>query len=417
MSLILNKQQKTIINEIITMLNRGGYTNRLRDYQLFTTTVGGYAGTGKTTLICELRKEIYKNFPNLSVAFVTFTGKASSVLQEKMERFGVVYPGDYVGTIHRLIYQPEVKWDNTLKTHVIVGWKLKPEDEMLEDLIIIDEASMVSLDIWKDLIKFQKSIIAVGDHGQLPPIGNSFNLLKHSEFYLTEIHRQALNSPIIALSKFVREEGYVPFNKFFSKEVFKLSWDHPVCKSIWENKITFDEKLIILCGFNTTRAYLNDLVRERLGYKELVPYPNERIVCLVNNYSTKIMNGQIGTVLWVMPEDKNLCRITIDIETSQPIECMVSKKCFGEVTYTMYDRSKKSMRQREYANTKGLVNVDFFDYGYAMSVHKSQGSEWDKVILFEQRSQHWDDKYYARWLYTAITRSKEKLFIISDFYG
>lgn len=417
MSLNLSKEQKTIINEIITILRKGGYTSRLKNYQLFTTTVGGYAGTGKTTLICELRKEIYRNFPDLSVAFVTFTGKASSVLQDKMARFGAIYPNDYVGTIHRLIYQPEVKWDSILKTHVIVGWKLKDEDEMYEDLIIIDEASMVSLDIWKDLVKFQKSIVAVGDHGQLPPIGNSFNLLKDAEFYLTEIHRQALNSPVIALSKFVREEGYVPFNKFFSKEVFKLSWDHPMCKSIWENKLTFDEKIIVLCGFNTTRAYLNDMIRERLSYKETVPYPGERIVCLVNNHTTKIMNGQIGTVLWVMPEDKNLCRITIDIESSQPIECMVSKKCFGEVTYTMYDRTKKSMRQKEYAISKGLSTVDFFDYGYAMSVHKSQGSEWDKVVLFEQRSQHWDDRYYARWLYTAITRSKEKLFIISDFYG
>ena len=66
---------------------------------------------------------------------------------------------------------------------------------------------------------------------------------------------------------------------------------------------------------------------------------------------------------------------------------------------------------------KGLTPFGYFDFGYAMSVHKSQGAEWEKVILFEQRTQRWDDEYYARWLYTAVTRAKSKLFIISDFWA
>jgi len=75
-------------------------------------------------------------------------------------------------------------------------------------------------------------------------------------------------------------------------------------------------------------------------------------------------------------------------------------------------------RLDDYARKKGYNGgVDYFDYGYATSVHKSQGSEWDRVILFEQRTRHWDDDYYTRWLYTAITRAKEKLFIISDYWG
>ena len=413
----LTKQQREVLDEIISRLKIGGYGGSKSFRDPFVLTVGGYAGTGKTTLLCEVRNEIYKHFPKISVAFVTFTGKASSVLQSKLKSFNIEYPNDYVGTIHGLIYKAETKYDPKLKTFVITGWKLKEEDDVWYDLIIIDEASMVSKQLWKDIGTFHKPIIGVGDHGQLPPIGDQFNLLTTTDFQLTEIHRQALNSPIIYLSKLVREEGYIPFNKFFSKEVFKLSWRDDRCKNIWDNKVVFDEDLIVLCGFNTTRCYLNEQIRNKLSYRKKLPYPGERLVCLANNHNTKIMNGQIGTLQWVMPENHGLYRMTIEMGDSEYIECMVSNKCFGEVTYTMYDGTKLMKKQQQYAVSKGLTRVDFFDYGYAMSVHKSQGSEWDKVIVFEQRSKHWDDNMYARWLYTAVTRASKKLFIISDYYG
>jgi len=405
------------VEEIILKLHQSHHIHR--DYTFrdpFVLTVGGYAGTGKTTLLCELRKQINKNFPHLAVAFVTFTGKASSVLKEKLSKARIDYRNDYVGTIHGLIYEAETKYDKTLQTHVITGWKLKDIDSIYQDLIIIDEASMISEQIWEDLLKFDRAIIGVGDHGQLPPIGDKFSLLKNTDFQLTKIHRQALNSPIIYLSQLVRKQGYIPRNKFFSKEVFKLSWGDQRCQHIWNNKVNFDEDLITLCGFNVTRCELNDVIRKKLKFhRQQLPYPGERVVCLVNNHTTKIMNGQIGTVLWVMPEDIGLYRMTIDVSGST-IESMVSMKCFGEVTYTMYDDSKLRERQRKYAIRKKFPGVDFFDYGYAMSVHKSQGSEWKKVIVFEQRSRHWDDEMYMRWLYTAVTRASEKLFIISDYY-
>ena len=93
--------------------------------------------------------------------------------------------------------------------------------------------------------------------------------------------------------------------------------------------------------------------------------------------------------------------------------------CFGQVTYTMFNQRKDSdvNKLKKYAIKKGYTGVDYFDYGYVTSVHKSQGSEWERVVLFEQRTKYWDDQYYARWLYTAITRAKEKLFIISDYWG
>jgi exodeoxyribonuclease-5 len=385
----------------------------------FQVRVGGYAGTGKTTLLAHLRREIKKSFPKLYVAFVTYTGKASSVLKMKLEENNVLMPSDYVGTIHGLIYKPKVKWDRKLKTYVVVDWKLRDEDEMLYDIIIIDEGSMVSKDIWVDLQKMKRPIIVMGDHGQLPPIGDQFSLMTNTHFRLNNIHRQALNSPIIALSKFVRDNGYIPYNRIFSKDVFKLAWNHPKCKKIWDHKVTFDENLIVLCAFNATRNELNKKIRKKLGHKdENLPLPGERIVCLQNDHQRGIMNGQIANLLWIMPESYDLYRMTIDVDGyTDPLECTVSSKCFGEVTYTMYDKTKAWKKQYQYAIDKGIAPINYFDFGYAMSVHKSQGSEWDKVILFEQRTKHWDDEMYARWLYTGITRARDKLFIISDYWG
>ena len=154
-----------------------------------------------------------------------------------------------------------------------------------------------------------------------------------------------------------------------------------------------------------------------LVYKNATPYPGERIVCLKNNHDIKLMNGQIGTLLWLMPEEKDMYRLTIEVDGAfEPFECIAHMSTFGQVTYTTYNEDQTTKDARSYARDKGY-ELDYFDYGYCISVHKSQGSEWNKVILFEQRTQHWDDDYYKRWLYTGITRAKEKLMIVSDYWG
>jgi len=409
----LSTEQKNTISDILHRIGQCGYAWRRWDPDIFKTTIVGYAGTGKTTLIAELRKKMAADFPKISVAFLTFTGKASSVLKSKLVDAEALYENDYIGTIHGLIYKAETKWDPILKCYVITDWTRKDRDDIWPHIFIIDEASMVSKEIWRDLEYYEKTTISVGDTGQLPPIGSSFNLLENPDYKLNTIHRQALNSPIIKLSKFVREEGFIPENTFFSPEVFSLDWRSKHAKQIWDHKVDFDDDLIVLCAFNTTRANLNDQIRERLSFKETIPYPGEKVVCLQNNHYIKIMNGQIGKLLWLMPADKGLVRMTVEIDT-EIYECMVSKKCFGEVTYTMHDKTKRLNQQREYAADQGFPAVDFFDYGYSISVHKSQGSEWEKVIVFQQRTSRWDDEYYAKWLYTAVTRAREKLFIITN---
>ena len=417
-------QQEQVKNDIMDIIASSGVKNTASSIltsNAFISTIGGYAGTGKTHLIGQIRKEIKKNFFRMAVGFCTFTGKASSVLSSKLHDQQAMLYNDFVGTIHRMIYKPLTRWDKKLKAHVIVGWTLAEPGTIPYDLIIVDEASMVSKEIWRDLTSFGISIIAVGDHGQLGPVGDdSFNLMKKPDHELDEIRRQAKDSEIIKLSEIARKQGYIKANTIFSRDppVLRLPWNSPVCQDIWK-KLVFDENAMTLCGLNMTRNFINRMVREQKGYNLVAPYVGERVVCLKNNRDLGVMNGQTATVRWVMPEKyKNTFRMTFMLDGSQDFtEAFVDGKTFDQVTYTIFDDKERMKKLYKYAAKNKLNGVNHFDYGYCISVHKSQGSEWDKIVLFEQRNRYQDDEQYARWLYTGITRAKERLLLITNFYS
>jgi ATP-dependent exoDNAse (exonuclease V) alpha subunit len=148
------------------------------------SAVVGYAGTGKTFLISILRKEIFDNWKTKNVAFVSFTGKAIHVMRTKLNESKSFFQEDFCGTIHSFIYRPEMKYDKKTKKMIISKWIKKERDELrdLYDLIFVDEASMVSEMLWKDLSFYGIPMIAVGDHGQIPPVGDNFNLMSNPQF-------------------------------------------------------------------------------------------------------------------------------------------------------------------------------------------------------------------------------------------
>lgn len=368
--------------------------------------------THNTTLAANIRKTLHKE-KHISVAFCAFTGKASSVLHEKLKEEGAIYPQDSISTIHGLIYEPILDYDQTTRQKHVCGWR--KSRALAYDLIIVDEGSMVSSVIWDDILSYGIPIIVFGDHGQLPPVGDAFNLMEVPDFILTEIMRQSLDSQIIRLSMLVRNEGKIP-HKVFSPEVFKLSWRLPKCKELF-NSIKFDSDTIGLCGFNTTRKKLNSIIRRSMNFTMDLPYPSERVVCLRNNHNSKIFNGQLGTVMWSMPKEDGLLDMTIQSDNSDELcECLVHEMGFGDKTDSneMY-QEVKSEKYKKYVG--GFTRqIDLFDYGYVISVHKSQGSSFDRVVLFEQRSKYGDDEFYMKWLYTGVTRAVSKLFIISDYF-
>lgn len=372
--------------------------------------IGGYAGTGKTHLIPHLRNEIHTQIGSgYTVAFCAFTGKASSVLAARLRSADAMYDRDSVGTIHSLIYQPIYGMDPNGKK-VVIGWQRKYEIDC--DLIIIDEASMVNEEIWKDLNSYRVPIVAFGDHGQLPPVGADFHLMAKPRYVLNEIHRQALDNPIIRLSKIVRNNGAIPYG-VHSPGVFKISWHEKKAKEIFEST-DFDEDVIALCGMNKSRVLINNMVRKKFGFTASDPYPGERIICLRNNHNTKIMNGQLGTLIWLLSFSEDIYKVTVEMDDFDGLYSgLIHNCCFGVEKYN--DAMCKAEYKKNFKKIRGsgFDSMDIFDFGYSISVHRAQGSEWKKVILFEERSRYWDDEYYRRWLYTAVTRAKEKLFVVT----
>lgn len=386
----LSKDQDKALNQ---MLDFYASKNKDRDF----LTLGGYAGTGKTTLISELRKEIDTINPKAKIAFCAFTGKAVQVLKNKLVQNQAIYKKDEISTIHSLIYR-------TIEDErgAVLGWIKKELEEVDFDLIIVDEASMVDEKIWNDLKYYAIPIIAVGDHGQLPPISGNFNLMNSPEIKLENIHRQAEGNPIIQVSILARERGKIPHQKW-DKNVFKVPAyeGHEYFEDLFSS---YNSETLVLCNFNNTRLRLNQSIRNHLGFEGANPQKNDRVICLRNNHEKQIFNGMQGYIKYIKPKNELSYDVEIEMDGSSKLYTgLISKDQFNsETTLNNINKSYK---------TQGL---DLFDFGYALTVHKSQGSQAKKVILFEERNKHQSDDDFRRWLYTAVTRAEEKLIIFGN---
>lgn len=357
-------------------------------------TLGGYAGTGKTTLIAILRDELKKVDKDLKVAFASYTGKATRVLKIKLKEQDVILKGDSVSTIHSLIYSPIVN-----EKEEIIGWQTKDEIEC--NLIIIDEASMVDETIWDHLLSYEVPIIVVGDHGQLPPIKGNFNLMEEPELRLEEIHRQARKNPIIGLSIAAREHGLIHSGKY-SSLVRKFSLDDfDTQEAIGEMLLNYNPETLILCGYNSTRRKLNNHIRTALGFESENPEPGDRVICLRNNHKENIYNGMLGTIIRIKKKDTRWyeAEIVMDGEDKN-YQGLISVEQFNSETPMNFSEKRSQ-----------IMGGDLFDFGYALTVHKAQGSQSKRVILFEERFRQMSDDVWKRWLYTAVTRAEEELYI------
>ncbi len=382
----LTNEQKSIVDTLVEWFKKPNSQ---------FITLGGYAGTGKTTLISIFRKKLDEINSNYSVAFCSYTGKASRVLETKLKESKSKKPSDTVSTIHSLVYAPL-----TNDKDEIIGWERKKE--VKADLIIVDEASMIDSDIWNDLLSYKIPIIAVGDHGQLPPIKGNFNLMEKPQLKLEEIHRQAKDNPIIQLSELARKEGNIEIGKF-GVNIEKIDRTSDDANSrIVDILETSKNNSMILSGFNSTRVKLNKYMRTNHEYFEERPQIGERIICLRNNHEKQIYNGMLGNITSIEEDDEDSYFIQAEMDDGLKYKGSVFAPQFGNKESLNYSNSRSEIGRR-----------DLFDFGYAMTVHKAQGSQANRVVLFEERSSHMDDDTWRKWLYTGITRAESELFLIS----
>ena len=347
--------------------------------------MGGYAGTGKTTVIAETIKALADR-PH--IAFCCYTGKASDVLREKLLQAGALNAGDYCGTIHGLIYE-KIGEDENASGRAEILWRKK--ETIKTDFLVVDEASMVSKDIWDDLCSYGVPILAVGDHGQLPPVGDKYNLMEAPDVRLETIHRQAQASPIVKLSLLARQEGRIPVGEYGPSAVKTQDRQVP-----WRIKSL--GKAMFLCGRNKTRVDLNAQIRERLKIRSTDPVAGDRVICLRNARRLKVFNGMLGALKSIQVLGDRHYRAKIEMDSDILFKGRICRAQFGEE------------RTLDYEEGQGCL----FDWGYALTVHKAQGSEAPQVVLFEERFFQMSDDDWRRWLYTGVTRASQNLIIIGD---
>lgn len=332
------------------------------EQNILQQTLGGYAGTGKTTLVRYL-KNLHPNF-----AVCAFTGKAANVLRRR---------GIHATTIHSLIYTPDKRDDGT------VEFILKPILEC--DGLIVDEASMVSEDLYHDLSAFNIPIVWIGDHGQLEPVGTDFNLMKKPMYKLETIHRNA--GEIAQFAQHLRQgRPAAAFNGDGSQIEFGTYWD--------VTPKQYAEADQVICAFNKVRVRTNNKIREHLGYTNLLEV-GEKVMCLQNNSDLNIFNGMQG---YVSDLSHTQNRHFLDLVTDD-----------DEWSQIRYDRFQFG---QERSTTEWYENMpNPFDYAYCITCHKAQGDEWGYVMVIENRCSHWE---HRRWAYTAASRAKNKLYWILE---
>lgn len=337
--------------------------------------VFGYAGTGKTTTARHFAEQVAG-----PVLYAAYTGKAALMMQ-KSGCAGA-------STIHSMIYRVE---EDRYGRH---SFRLNREsDARNADLIVIDECSMVDEELARDLLSFRRPILVLGDPAQLPPVkGAGFFTSAEPDVMLTEIHRQAADNPIIQLATAAREGREIAIGNYGHTRVV------PRGVLSTEEVASADQ---VLVGLNRTRQSFNRRIRQSLGRGAAgaLPEAGDKLVCLRNDKDKSILNGGLFTVVEVEPkgDEVEMLVASEDFPDRAPVDVTVRREFFiGGVE----DLDKNDLR-----------GTQQFDFGYALTVHKAQGSQWGRVIAYDESGTFRTEA--KRWLYTAITRAADRLTLVA----
>ena len=368
------------------------------------TCISGYAGTGKSTLIKYIIAALDVD-PETEVAYVAYTGKAAEVLRHK----GCAN----ATTAHKLLYKARRLPNGSFKFY--------PRKVLENDykVIVVDEISMLPIELWELLLSHKVYILASGDPFQLPPINKeSDNLvLRTPHIFLDEIMRQAAESEIIRLTMAIRAQQPIEFFKGNEVQIIDRS-------ELVDGMYDWADQIIT--ATNATRHAINASIRESKGY-DLAPAIGDKVICLRNCWdildgsgSSALVNGTIGYI-----NEGYLDSIRYPVYGLHNKEVPVFNMCFETdlnekfydipVDYTALTTGQKFLTPKEeylISRNKDVGEPPIeFNYGYAITCHRAQGSEWRKVLVIEERFP-FDKEEHARWLYTACTRASDKLVLV-----
>jgi exodeoxyribonuclease-5 len=347
--------------------------------------LAGYAGTGKTTLASEIAER-----RGGEVVFGALTGKAAAVMAAK----GCVG----AATIDSLIYRAQIKASCTRRPRCesppcrercrwarewFSGRSLNADSAVADaSLVIVDEVSMVGSEMGRDLLSFGTPLLVLGDKAQLPSIGDGgFFTEREPDFQLTEVHRQALGSPVIELATLVRKQLPLRYGNFGDSSVM----DGISIKEM----LSFDQ---VICGTHRTRHSLNKKMRRALGFDGAAPERGEKVLCLRNHRLKGLRNGTLWTVVETAGCDDGFIEMVVENEAGLSVEVVAP-----EAGFTSYDGAGSDLPGQPFA------------FGYAITCHKAQGSQWDSVLVIDESGVFREHRH--RWLYTAITRAVDRVVV------
>jgi exodeoxyribonuclease V len=421
---------------------RDWFENRTDEAQVFR--MFGYAGSGKSTVLRFALDEVGLS-PHQGdrdggcvpgVVTATFTGKAAHVLRNK---------GTPARTIHSLIYsvleatESEVEAAAKKVREAEVGirtltgfertaaeagieamrqaltqmkkprFALNPQSDAADaKLIVLDEVSMVGEEMARDLMSFGKPILVLGDPGQLPPIKGEGAFTRDApDVMLTEIHRQAAESAIIRLATMARQGEPIGFGVYDQCAAKMRKGDVTPTQALRSGQL--------ICGMNATRLQLNNAMRAAAGFGGVLPSgPGEKIICLKNQNDIGLINGMFVTLEDVVDEGSLYFSAVVRGEDGKPVAPADNSGAPGRLRlykghfedHLDLDRER---HDRDWREKRKLTEATF---GWAITAHKAQGSQWENVIV-------WDDGLgkseldRRRWLYTAITRAERGLVILA----
>lgn len=391
----------------------------------------GQAGTGKTTLARELRRLT-------RVHYSAYTNKATHVLRTKGCNPATTLhsllkipefepqPGKGLGAPYRIVKRFDEKSRALRSADGELPFADK-EDIPLdrEAVLVVDEASMINDDMGHSIEGLPNHICPIMDDFQLPPIGQQrgYFLDFHPDVVLREVHR-AKNPGVLDIATHIRQHHYYPpFGRYDGGSGVHNFFDlTPAQRTDRLNPLILQADQII-CGYNQTRVELNSQARHLLGLDQIddegMPVPGDKLTCYQNGtarqaddpaeFST-IINGSLWSVV---TSDK--CRT--EDEYDIPFMLMRLKPLDNpdapDIITRVPEKYFRITNPDKAAKSDG--GWDIFTYGYAITCHKAQGSEWNNILVIDQSYGHIFKPFQWQWLYTAVTRAAFQTNVIRGF--